>query len=215
MGGWGGSPGDPDLDRERDLHRRLLAGDPVAPSELAETYLERLVARLRPRFWWLDPHLVESAAGDSIMNLAEHPERYDPERAGLLAYLYMDAAGDLLNVYKSGQRSAGREVPLEAVELGRRARKLSREEIDDPLEQLLRAEGTDPGWFKATYAELDERERAVVDLMIDGERSTVACARVIGVEHLPRDEQEREVKRWKDRLVKRLRRRRNRGERDG
>jgi RNA polymerase sigma-70 factor, ECF subfamily len=196
---------------ERELHGRLLARDPVAPSVLAEAYLEPLAERLGPRFAWLDAHLIEGAAADSIMNLAEHPERFDPARGGLLAYLVMDASGDLRNAYRARQRGAGRDVPLEDVADGPRARKLFREELGDPLAQVLRGEEAEPAWLTAAYAELSERERAVVDLMIEGERSTAVFAPVIGVEHLPRAEQEREVKRWTDRLVKRLRRRAARG----
>ena len=67
----------------------------------------------------------------------------------------------------------------------------------------------------AMYEGLDEREWAVVELMSEGERSSTAFAPLIGAEHLPLDEQKREVKRCKDRLVKRLRRQAARGKRDG
>ncbi len=121
MGGSGGSPGDPDLDRERDLHRRLLAGNPAAPSVLAAAYLEPLTIRLRRRFPRVDPHLVETAAIDSVLNLAERPERYKPARSGLFAYLYMDASGDLRNALKSERRHEVRRTPLEHL-LGDRRR---------------------------------------------------------------------------------------------
>lgn len=201
---------------ERDLHRRLLARDPVAPSELAVGYLEPLIARLRARFPRLDPDMVESAAADSILGLAERPKRYDPDRLGLLAYLVMDADGDLRHARERAWREAKRQVPLveepvdQDVEDRSPRRNLPRDESDNPLEELLRREDDAyPAWFRAAYAELDERERRVVDLMLERERRTAAFARVIGAEHLPRGEQEREVKRWKDRLVKRLRRRRD------
>lgn len=213
------SAADPQVIREveRDLHRRLLATDPVAPSELAEGYLEPLIERLGRRFPWLDPHQVASAAADSIMSLAQWPGRYDPDRGGLLTYLSVDAAGDLRNASAAARRAAGREVPIEdvehldGVELRPPARNLSREEREDPLMQVMLAEEADPVWFRAAYAELDRRERGVVDLMIDGERRTAVYAATLGVEHLPRAEQERAVKRYKDRLVKRLRRRATRG----
>ena len=136
----GEPPSDPRLIREveRDLHRRLLAGDPDAPSELAAAYLDRLVAwlqRLEPR---VDPHLVASAAIDSVLNLAERPEHYKPERGSLFAYLRMDALGDLRNALKSERRHAVRRAPLEHVEDRAPARNLSREDIADPLELVLR-----------------------------------------------------------------------------
>ena len=45
----------------------------------------------------------------------------------------------------------------------------------------------------------------MVDLILDGERSTAAFAVVLGIENLAIDEQRLQVKRHKDRLKKRLR----------
>jgi hypothetical protein len=51
-----------------------------------------------------------------------------------------------------------------------------------------------------------EAERRVLALMLDGERSSAAYAQVLGITGLPAAEQEREVKRAKDRIKKRLER---------
>ena len=53
----------------------------------------------------------------------------------------------------------------------------------------------------------DRRELAVVDLLLDGERRSQMFARAIDLQDRPRAEQVREVKRAKDGLKKRLRRR--------
>ena len=56
------SPAHPIRDEELDLHRRLVEGDPVASSELAEKYLRRLINLLRkmsnPR---ISQHFIEEA----------------------------------------------------------------------------------------------------------------------------------------------------------
>ena len=49
-------------------------------------------------------------------------------------------------------------------------------------------------------------EQAVFELMRTGERETAAYVPVLGIEHLPEAEQRREVKRVKERILKRLQR---------
>ena len=85
------------LEAERALHARLLAGDPFAPSALADAYLAPLVARLARAYPREDPHLVETAAIDAVLDTAEHPARYDPARGSLGTYLWVAAKGDLRN----------------------------------------------------------------------------------------------------------------------
>jgi RNA polymerase sigma factor (sigma-70 family) len=205
MGGSDGSPGDPDLDRERDLHQRLLAGDPPAPAELAETYLPELLTWLRRRFPAVDPHLLETVAIDSVLGLSKAPERYDPRLGRLRTYLSMDARGDVLNALQAEQRRAAHRAPLEAVELGPRARNIPMEGTGDPAELVLRTE--EAGRVAELCRDLNPRDREGMLLMADGERRTEAFAEVLGWTQLPRADQAREVKRWKDRMLKRLQRR--------
>src|SRR5438105_13456726 len=92
---------------ERELHRRLLEGDPIAPSELAERYVDEVLARLRRRFGSVEETLLWDAASQAVLNLGERPERYDPDRLGIVAYLVMDASGDARNaIVADGRRRA-------------------------------------------------------------------------------------------------------------
>jgi RNA polymerase sigma-70 factor (ECF subfamily) len=86
------------------IHRRLVDGDPVAPSELADTYLPLLIDHLRKKFKRVGEHEVMDAAADAILNYAEHPERFDPARLDLEGYLMMSAQGDLLNALARHRR---------------------------------------------------------------------------------------------------------------
>ena len=52
----------------------------------------------------------------------------------------------------------------------------------------------------------DPVDQEIVMLMLENERSTAEYALVLGITHLPLDEQAREVKRNKDRLKKQLQR---------
>src|SRR5262245_43764268 len=102
----------------REIHRRLLEGDPVAPSELAEEVWERLLGRLKKnnrRLVGMD--FLEDAAADALTSYIKRPRQFDPEKRGLLGFLVMAAQGDLRNALARTRRQRHGEVPFESVEL--------------------------------------------------------------------------------------------------
>jgi hypothetical protein len=75
---------------DRALHARLLSGnDPTASSDLFLHYLEPVHAYLRRAFPQTDEADTFDVATDLLLALPKHPERYDPDRSSLLAYLKM------------------------------------------------------------------------------------------------------------------------------
>ena len=137
---------------------------------------------------------------------AEHPEHYDPARLGLGSYLGMAARGDLKNALQKASRRGAHQAPLEAVELGGVARNPFTEDADDPAEPVAGGGTTTPALLAVVHAAFQPQERAVLALMLDGERRTAVYARLLGLEHRSTTDQAREVKRVKDRFDKRLRR---------
>ncbi|MEA2642201.1 MAG: hypothetical protein QOF51_3595 [Chloroflexota bacterium] len=200
----GDHPGETD-DAGRKLHARLLAGDPTAPSELAERYLDRLTSWLCAHFHRMDPHDLEEIAITLILDLAKRPQQYDPARLGLESYLHMAASRDAANARQGGARRAAYETPLDPVELSERARNSLVSEDADPAELVVQREAT-----MMTTMWLDEHfpgpDRALVQLLVAGERHTVPYAKILGIEHLSELDQRRMVNRAKDRLKKQLRR---------
>lgn len=180
------------------IHRRILAGDPVARSELFTRLLEPLLERLA--FRW--PRLrgsegLTDQAIDSIMRYVSAPGRFDPRRASLLHYLVLDAQGDLINAYR---RPALATESLEVVEL-------------DPVRRKRLGVVTDHYPSSSGAAELiervkeilpDPRDQKVVALMANGERSTVVFADALGLSDRTPSEKRRLVKQAKDRIKKRL-----------
>lgn len=184
----------------RAIHERLLAADPTAPAELAEVILgplkQALVAR-NPRIG--DQTLLDDAVADALIDYIKKPERFDPDKAGLFGYLEMAAQADLKNALAKRRRRRTWETPLDEVEVDtlRGKKEANGTDIVDALEaerirRLLDEHFTDP------------KDRQMVDLIIDKERSTQAFAAILGIEGLPVDEQRRQVKRHKDRIKKRL-----------
>jgi len=194
------------------LHERLLGGDPVAPAKLAE----RLVPRLRARLaGWAatidDPHMVPSAIGLVIARYLTDPARFDPERGGLAGYLAMEVRGDVRNELDSRKRRRRHESPVaDPVELEPRGRDSTvEEEALDAVDPI----GVSPAAIQAArqaLGELDQVDRRMLEMMVEGVRPTSAYAAVLRISHLPVDLQRKAVKQHKDRLQKRLERLRGR-----
>jgi RNA polymerase sigma-70 factor (ECF subfamily) len=190
------------------LHQRLVAQDPTAANDLAEAYLKPLVVWLGETEPSTSEDVRLEAAGDAILALIRKPESYSPNRQTLEVYLRMSARGDLRNLLgKERRRNKGR-VPLLRVELSPDAGKyLGRN--DDPALPLRLAEekqnvvSTIPDSVRQRLSATDLR---ALELMLQKERRTATYAELYGLLHLPAEEQERAVKRHKDRLKKVLKR---------
>lgn len=188
---------------ERELHQRLLDGDFVASHEVAAALLPAVVDRLKQRFRRLDDEtLLLDAAADAILNYAERPSQYDPNKLRLLSYLVMSADGDLKNALHRQQRQAQREVPRPDVELLLDARNPEQEEAR-PYEHPGVPEVEEVA-HKIRQAIPDPVDQQLVDLMIQGERRTAVFARVLGITELDIQQERKIVKQHKDRLKKRL-----------
>ncbi len=167
--------------------------------------LEVLVSRLRRAFASVrNQSLLNDAAADAILDYCERPSQFDPARSGLLTYLTMSAKGNLLNALAKETRRAKRERPIEDVEIAQKHGNLLQER--DELSAL--EESLDPKLRQMRSLILDAcsgpLDRKLMGLILAGERRTSAYAAVLGLQTLPRREQEREVKRHKDRLKKRV-----------
>jgi hypothetical protein len=205
------SPAHPTRDEELDLHRRLVEGDPVAPSELADKYLHRLILFLRktndsgfPR------NFIEEAAGDSIVSLVKSPIAFDPSRTvaaqPLFAYLKRAAQRDLINILNKEKRHQRGRQSLESVELLSSARNYREEDPAESLERREEAEKADNKVLSLVRRGLSAEQQQCLALMAQGERKTAAFAKALGIEDLSKNEQRIKVKRVKDMLKQRIRR---------
>src|SRR5688500_10732710 len=60
------------------IHQRLIAGDPVAPAELAAVAIAPLAAILRINNRLRDESMAHDAATDSVLEFAKSPESHKP-----------------------------------------------------------------------------------------------------------------------------------------
>ena len=194
----------------RGLHQRLVEGDPLAPSELVESFMGELVNRLSGRLRkTVDDVLVQDAVTDALLAYVQEPTKYDPTKSRLLSYLSMSAYGDYLNMVAREQRRTRRQVPIENVEQRLEAGNYW---VEDVEETVLRKLGTltdeERSQIRMTIIEQfpDPQDRKLLSLLLDGERNTAAYSTVLGIQESDPVEQRRIVKRNKDRLTKRLER---------
>ena len=197
---------------ELDLHRRLMEGDPVAPSDLAIQYLSPLIDRLSHTNR-SPADFIEEAVHLAIVSLCKNPASFDPARSKadcpLFAFLHMAAQRDLQNLLKKEERHWRARVALESVEQSPDGGKYLGRENDPSVRLVLReeAEQADQQILGAVRTGLSDGEQRCLVLLIDGERKTLAFAQALGIEHLPNEDQKTAVKKVKDKLKKRLKRR--------
>lgn len=193
------------------LHQRLLAGSLTASSETAEIFLQLLIKSLAGEFKQLrDPHLIDSAAADALINYFEYPRKFDPARSSLFRYLRIRARTYLLN--SLGQPdSAKKVVELEEVKTVYQVEDQNEPDAETAL--VSRAVQTEIMQQVQKYI-TDPVDFRIVLLMIDGVRDTAKYAEVLGVSERPLTEQRKMVKRYKDRIEKIIERKiRRRGRR--
>ena len=177
------------------VHERLLEGDPVAPAELITAVFDSLVLHLRKKHPGVDDlELLYDSVTDALFAYVKEPRKFDPSKRGLFGYLQMSAERDLLNLLAKRDRRGYREEVVDDVEL-------LAPDGNIELEILARL---DAERLREEIAQLfpDPRDRRVVDLMIDGERSTEAFVETLELGGESMIEQRRQVKRAKDRVKK-------------
>ncbi len=186
-----------------DLHNRLLSHDPVATEELFTIATPELERHLRTRFPSLaagvDPDIYLSAVYEALTDYFKNPSKYDPSKSGLMTYLRLACRRDLQNLLAKESRHASRRISLESVEFSLSDGNDVSDTVADSLDsRRLVADLT---------REMTSEERVVFSLMAEGERSTRAAAEAMNIGHLEFAEQAKRVKRVKDRIKKRMRRR--------
>jgi hypothetical protein len=189
------------------VHLRLRDHDATAATDLCQAYLNPLLGWLEGTYPSADGHFRQSAVHDALLTYLENPSAYDPSRLDLAAYLRMAARGDLFNLLRAEGRHRQRQNPWSVVEDGGEAGNLLGRE-EEPSQRLERLEEEEQ-WqarLRSVAQRFTATERRVLELMLAGERAVAAYAAVLGLEGLPITDPQREVKRLKDRIKKRLER---------
>jgi RNA polymerase sigma-70 factor, ECF subfamily len=191
----------PEANAVAAIFERLRQGDRLAQSDFIVAVLDPLVSHLRVWRRDADEHMCLTAAEDAVLSAIRNPAVYNPAKGGnLFAFLRMAAERDLLNVLEREHRHHRNRENRDCVELAADDRNPPTEEVADDLPSF------DDCAVAAEIASFSDLERQVFNLMKDGERQTFMYIPVLGIENLPKEDQAREVKRMKERIIKRLQR---------
>ena len=185
------SPPSPRHDPQQ-LHTRFIAGQPGALDCLASIFLRVLPPRLIRAFPRVPWDFAVDAATDACLEYAAKPARFDPSRSStIIDFVYMIARRNLANRVRAEISLKRREVRY----VGEQARM---------RDCGLQLRGADVDlWAALRVVVKDPQERRAVQLWLDGAGND-AIANALGVGHTPREAQNLESKRFKDRLLKRL-----------
>lgn len=186
-----------------ELHSRLISGDVIAPAQIAEYFMPLLIGKLNKAFPNIDdPHLVETAVIDTLMDYLSKPNQYDPSRGNLISYLILKSKSDLLNSLSPKKIDQTRVDLAEIVELDDGSSVYGVELIDEMDIEETVINNLSPIWDRLSSIIPDRKDQEIVKLMMNGIRETDVYAEVIGIQNLPEDERSRIVKQNKDRLKK-------------
>src|SRR5262249_3024741 len=150
-----------------------------ATADFAAVYVDVIAEHLAAWHPEVAEDFVLTAAGEAVLAVLCKPELYDPTRRPLFEYLCMAAQGDLRNALERERRHRHEQIPSDDVADGFVAGNyLGRD--DDPALPLELAE--DEALLEQLLADFTETERAVLQLMRDGERRTEAFVPLLDLE---------------------------------
>lgn len=204
------SASEPSRPWQTQKHQEIInQNNPTAFAQLAELALPHLINFLRQEFRQVEPHLHETAAIDSLLTYHQAPQKFNPDKLSLFAYLRMAARHDLLNAIDKNNRQKRPLVNIDEPTIN--AQLIANADPGDDDDSFAEWLSTDSDLAEQTLLRnyentLTSTDRQLFLLMLNGVRETEPYAEILGISHAPLPEQRAEVKRAKDRLTKSLRR---------
>ena len=189
-------------------HQEILnQSSPTAFAQLSELALPHLITFLQKEFRQVENHLCETAAIDCLITYHQAPEKFNPDKLTLFAYLRMSARHDLLNALDKAKRQGRPLINIDEPSV-------QPELIDDAsledeafaLDAWLDGSATASEQIMLQNFEtnLNSIDRQLFLLILNGVRETEPYAEILGITDAPIAEQRHEVKKAKDRLTKSL-----------
>jgi hypothetical protein len=199
-------------DRLLALVVRVRAGDRSARDAFAHATLDRLSHRVRSANPREDQDACDSAAADAIVEFLDHADRYNRDRLDVIDYLFIAAHHNVKDLRRSRRSSSVQKkigkLSRNFVELDKLDSNIIWRDDDDPAISLERAEERRFAIerIEAIRSRLSTREAIVFDLILQDVHDTETFAKALGIAHLGDQERRTYVKRFKDRLMRKLKR---------
>ncbi len=179
-----------------DLHDRVLNGDQLALEAIAQYSTQALHRQLRRAFRHVDADVLQDAAVDAFMDYARCPRRFHSSRFKSLDRF----------LYTSAWRNVADSLTADARRRRREARFVRETAFHDGspkfTDQSVGIGSNTTPWLLDVAT--DDSERQALKRWLLGERRTGPLAQSLCFDGLPVPAQRREVKKFKDRIRKRL-----------
>jgi len=186
------------------FHRRLCDGDRTASDEFAALILGPLVEQVARRYPRTYDQIIWDGVSEAFLDYCARPHQFDERRGVPLdRFLHMASWRNVANTLRDNRRRRAREEEVA------RAYATSPVELDPVVGNLLQQEeSAQLHQQEDDFMNLlrDPNDRQILALRLQGERRTEAFAAILGISHLPVEDQRRAVKRAKDRIDKILHR---------
>ncbi|NTX01826.1 RNA polymerase sigma factor [Myxococcus sp. CA040A] len=187
----------PSKAEEEALHAKILQKDVTAPAEVHRAFMDVIIHVLDREVPCRHREVAHDSAIDAVLHYLKAPERFDPHRGRLSTYLTQIAKKRALDRRRTLEKRELREQKYAGeFELVARSPK---EALEATVEARLLMD-------RLESSGLVPEEQAFLRLVLQGEGSTERLAVALGLGPLPEDERRRQVKRHRDRLMKRLQR---------
>jgi DNA-directed RNA polymerase specialized sigma24 family protein len=151
-----------------------------------------------------DEHMLYEAIADALLDYCTRPQHFDEgRRVPLASFLLMACKRNMFNLLRGEARRRAYEEQAAQMSVA------STVELDPVVGNLLQQEeNAQRHQREGDLMNLlqDPQDRQILALRLQGERRTEAFAAVLGISHLPIEDQRRGVKRAKDRIDKVIRR---------
>ncbi|GHG84856.1 sigma-70 family RNA polymerase sigma factor [Comamonas sp. JC664] len=183
----------PTWEVELALHARILRKDPVASKEVYLAFMDPISRVLQHELHCLPDDAYDSAV-DAVLVYLRAPERYD-DRKRLSTYLTHIAKRRAVDRKRSSQaRTLREEKFVGKFELGR----------PNPKETMERSVEARDTVRMLEQSDLREKEHKLLEHMLQGEKSSRVLGKVLELKPMSDQQERQEVKRHKDRLLKKL-----------
>jgi DNA-directed RNA polymerase specialized sigma24 family protein len=193
---------------ETQLHEATIAGDETAFSKLFTLYsydIFKALKRLYPVVGKKDDATIMEAVSDGFLGYHRNPSTFNPQLSTLKSFLHLACERDLINSLDKEKR---RKKKMQFVEVdesfGNRHMKVE----ETPQSILVQKEqaAIEIQYLRKSFD--DNVDVELAKLIRNGERKTEAFSRILGVENLPFEQQQKIVKQNKDRIKITLKRNR-------
>jgi hypothetical protein len=193
-----------------DLHKLILAKDDLALVKLFDRYGESVITKLKqwyPETAYKDHNLILGAVNEAFFGYYQNATSFNPALNSLQRFLEIAAERDLINFLKKEKKHYTKRINNpNSVELQEQIWNSAIDEGENPEYRLIQNEVLDKvqRLLKGYFSNSNDLELAKMILM--NERKTEVFAEMLQLTEKEKTEQEKIVKRHKDRIKKILQR---------